>query len=50
MPRSPTTTVRLIAKQSFTFSTCARNVLGSPVLPSNTSTAIGSPSRRHSSP
>ena len=35
---------------SFTFSTWACNVEGSPVLPSNTSTAIGNPSRVHRSP
>ena len=50
MPRSPTSTRRLMPKRSFTFSICALKVDGSAVLPSNTSTAIGSPSRVQSSP
>ena len=50
MPRSPTSTTRLMPKRSLSFSTCELSVAGSAVLPSNTSTATGSPSRVHSSP
>jgi hypothetical protein len=50
MPRSPTSTTRLMLKRSLSFWTCEVSVAGSAVLPSNTSTATDSASRVHSSP
>ncbi len=45
MPRSPTITTRLRPKRWRTLSSCGPSVVGSPVLPSKTSTATGQPSR-----
>jgi hypothetical protein len=50
MPRSPTNTTRLIPKRNFILSIWDFSVVGSALLPSNTSIAIGSPSRVQSSP
>jgi hypothetical protein len=50
MPRSPTRTMRLKPKRSLSLSTCVLSVVGSPVLPSNTSTATGQPVAEHSRP
>ena len=45
MPRSPTSTTSLRPKRSRIFSICEATVVGSPVLPSKTSTATGCPSQ-----
>ena len=45
MPRSPTQAMRSMPKRSLSLATCAATVAGSAVLPVNTSTAIGQPSR-----
>ena len=50
MPRSPTSTTRLIPNRSLTLVTWAATVAGSPVLPANTSMATGMPSGEVSSP
>ena len=50
MPRSPTSTTRLIPKRDFSLSIWDFSVIGSAVLPSNTSIAIGKPSRVQSKP
>ena len=50
MPRSPTNTNRCRPKRSRSLSTCAATVLGSAVLPGNTSTATGQPSALVSKP
>jgi hypothetical protein len=50
MPRSPTSTTRLSWKRWRSFSIWAASVVGSAVLPSNTSTATGQPSAAHSRP
>ncbi len=50
MPRSPTSTTRLSPKRLRILSTCAATVSGSPVEPSNTSTATGHPAAVHSNP
>ena len=46
-PRSPTITTRCSLKRCFSLSICAASVTGSAVLPSNTSTATGSPRGAH---
>jgi hypothetical protein len=43
MPRSPTSTTWLRPKRCLSLSICGVSVVGSPVLPSNTSMAIGQP-------
>jgi hypothetical protein len=50
IPRSPTRTTRWRPKRRLSLATWAASVLGSPVSPSNTSTAIGQPSAAHNSP
>ena len=50
IPRSPTSTTRLRPKRRLSLLTCAHSVAGSATLPSNTSTATGSPARVQSSP
>src|SRR6201999_2259724 len=50
MPRSPTSTTRERPKRCLSLLTWLVSVAGSAVLPSNTSTATGSPSRVHSRP
>ena len=50
MPRSPATATRAMPNRDRSFATCADTVAGSPVLPGNTSTATGQPSREHSRP
>ena len=50
MPRSPTSTTLVIPNRSLTLVTWAATVLGSPVLPANTSMATGMPSGEVSSP
>jgi hypothetical protein len=50
MPRSPTSTTRSRPKRCFSFSICGASVVGSPVLPSNTSIATGQPSGAQSRP
>ncbi len=50
MPRSPTSTTRVIPNRSVTLSTWLATVLGSPVLPAKTSIATGTPSLEVSSP
>src|SRR5215471_5765631 len=50
MPRSPTSTTRDRPKRSLSLSICVANVIGSAVLPSNTSTATGQPSAAHNRP
>ncbi len=47
MPRSPTSTTRERPKRVLSLLTWAASVIGSAVLPSNTSMATGSPSRVH---
>ena len=46
IPRSPTRTSRSSLNRCLSLATCAASVLGSPTLPSNTSTATGSHGRR----
>jgi hypothetical protein len=50
IPRSPTSTTRSSAKRCFNLTIWAASVAGSAVLPSNTSTATGKPSRVQSRP
>ena len=50
MPRSPTSTAFVRANRSLTVATWLATVFGSPVLPSNTSMATGTPSLLVSSP
>ena len=50
MPRSPTSTTRVSPNRSLTLLTWVATVVGSPVLPSNTSMATGTPSLLVSSP
>jgi hypothetical protein len=50
MPRSPTSINRCRPKRSRSLRTCAATVLGSAVLPGNTSTAMGHPSALVSKP
>ena len=50
IPRSPTSTTRESPKRWRSFATCAPTVLGSAVLPANTSTDTGHPSRAHNNP
>ena len=48
--RSPTSTTRASPKRSLSFSICTPTVIGSTVLPWNTSTATGAPWASHNSP
>ena len=50
MPRSPTSTTLVMANRSLTLVTWLFTVVGSPVLPLNTSIATGMPSGEVSSP
>ena len=50
IPRSPTMTASVIPNLPRTISTASVNALGSPVLPANTRTATGQPSRAVISP
>ena len=50
MPRSPTSTTFVIPNRSLTLVTWLATVVGSPVLPANTSIATGMPSAEVSSP
>ena len=50
MPRSPTSTTWVIPNRSLTLVTWLATVVGSPVLPWNTSMATGMPSLEVSSP
>jgi len=50
MPRSPISTRRSSLKRSLSLATWLASVDGSPMLPSNTSTATGQPSAVHNSP
>src|SRR5271155_4409440 len=50
IPRSPTSTTRDKPKCSLSLSICVDSVIGSAVLPSNTSTATGQPSAAHNRP
>jgi len=50
MPRSPTSTRRSSLKRALSLATWLASVEGSPILPSNTSTATGQPSAVHMSP
>jgi len=49
-PRSPTITTRCSLKRCFSLSICGDSVIGSAVLPPNTSTATGQPSAAHIRP
>src|SRR5690349_20616435 len=50
MPRSPTRTTWSSLKRCLSFSICVASVIGSPVLPSNTSIAMEQPSGAQSRP
>jgi hypothetical protein len=50
MPRSPTSTTRDRPKRCLSLSIWVASVIGSAVLPSNTSTATGPPSAAHNKP
>ena len=50
MPRSPTSTTRVMPNRSLTLVTWLATVVGSPVFPANTSIATGMPSGEVSSP
>jgi len=50
MPRSPTSTTRDKPKRCLSLSTWLASVIGSAVLPANTSTPTGQPSAAHSRP
>ena len=50
MPRSPTSTTRVIPNRSLTLVTWLATVMGSPALPAKTSMAAGMPSGEVSRP
>jgi len=50
MPRSPTQAIAEMPNRSLTLLTWEATVLGSPVLPANTSTQMGTPSAVQTSP